>query len=191
MSQTERPGSRPPRTFGAMIGALVFLLVVVLGWVGFRAITSDQKATPIRTVDWSAWVKAGRAEQRLSLFAPERLPSGWRATSVTYVGGNAPRWHLGLLTDQGKYVGIEASLVSTKDLVTQYVDEAAVRGKDVTVGGETWQSWSDAGGDHALVRSVQVGGRPYESVLVGGSAAVAAVQQFAGSLTAGTVSPAR
>jgi hypothetical protein len=38
---------------------------------------------------------------------------------------------------------------------------------------------------------VQVGGRPYESVLVGGSAAVATVQQFAGSLTAGTVSPAR
>ncbi|HEX2892617.1 MAG TPA: DUF4245 family protein [Marmoricola sp.] len=188
MSQIERPAPRPPPTFGAMVGALVFLLLLVLGWVGFRALTSDKTATPVRTVDWAAWVKAGRAEQRLSILAPERLPSGWRATSVTYLGGNDPKWHLGLLTDQGKYVGIEESRVSTNDLVTQYVDQEAVRGKDVTIHGETWQSWSDSGGDHALVRSVAVGGRPYESVLVGGSAPAAAVEQFVGSLNSGTVS---
>ncbi|WP_183408232.1 DUF4245 family protein [Nocardioides pocheonensis] len=191
MSQTERPGPRPPRTFGAMSGALIFLLLLVLAWVGFRALTSDKKATPVPTVDWSAWVNAGRTEQRLATFAPEKLPAGWRATSVHYAGGNEPQWHLGLLTDRGKYVGIEESLSSTKDLVTQYVDEAAVRGKDVEVGGQTWQSWSDAGGDHALVRSVEAAGRPYESVLVGGSADAATVARFTGSLTAGTVTPAR
>lgn len=191
MSQTERPGPRPPRTFGAMTGALVFLLLVVLGWVGFHALTSDKKATPVPTVDWSAWVKAGRSEQRLATFAPDRLPAGWRATSVHYVGGNQPQWHLGMLTDQGRYVGIEEALAATKDLVSQYVDESAVRGKDVRLGGETWQSWSDSGGDHALVRSVVVGGRPYESVLVGGSADAATVQRFAATLTAGTVNPGR
>lgn len=189
MSQTERPGRRPPATFGAMTGALVFLLLVVLGWVGFRALTSDKKATPVRTVDWSAWVRAGRAEQRLELFAPATLPSGWRATSVAYNGGNEPQWHLGMLTDQGAYVGIEESLASTGDLVKQYVDPEAVQGKDVTIDGQAWQSWSDSGGDHALVRSVDVGGRPYESVLVGGSASAAVVQRFVGSLTAGTVAP--
>ena len=174
-----------------MSGALVFLLLLVLLWVGFRALTSDKKPTPVRTVDWSAWVKAGRGEQRLATFAPDRLPTGWRATSVHYVGGNEPQWHLGMLTDRGKYVGIEESLSSTKDLVTQYVDQAAVRGKDVEVGGQTWQSWSDAGGDNALVRSVEAGGRSYESVLVGGSADAATVQRFAGSLTAGTIAPGR
>ena len=191
MSQIERPGPRPPRTFGAMAGALVFLLLVVLGWVLFRAVTSDHNPTPVRTVDWSAWVKAGRAEQRLAIFAPESLPSGWRATSVDYTGGNTPQWHLGMLTGEGKYVGVEESLTSTKDLVEQYIDEEAVRGKDVTVGGATWQSWSDAGGDHALVRSVEVDGRAYESVLVGGSAPEETVERFAGSLSGGPVKPIR
>ena len=173
------------------MGALVFLLLVVLGWVGFRALTSDHNPTPIRTVDWAAWVKAGRAEHRLALFAPEKLPTGWRATSVQYVGGVQPTWHLGMLTDSGRYVGIEESLSSTEDLVKQYIDEAAVRGTDVVVGGTTWQTWSDSGGDHALVRSVAVDGQPYESVLVGGSAAQAVVERFAGTLTSGPVRRAR
>jgi hypothetical protein len=173
-----------------MVGALIVVVALVVGWMGFRALTSDKEATPIRTVDWAAWVKAGRAEQRLALFAPTRLPEGWRATSVEYLGGNNPQWHLGLLTDAGKYVGIEESRDSTTDLVEQYVDEDAVRGKDVVVDGATWQTWSDTGGDHALVRSVEVGGQAYESVLVVGSVSQAAVEDFVDSLTAGTAPPA-
>lgn len=189
MSQIERPGRRPPQTFGAMTGALIFLVLVVLGWVVFRAVTSDHKTTPVRTVDWAAWVKAGRAEQALALHAPRALPSGWRATSVNYAGGNQPRWHLGMLTDRGKYVGIEESRSTTRKLVEQYVDPNAVRGQDVEVGGETWQTWSDPGGDHALVRSVEVDGRPYESVLVGGSADQAVVERFVGTLETGPIKP--
>lgn len=191
MSQIERPGRRPPQTFGAMTGALVFLVLVVLGWVVFRAVTSDHKATPVPTVDWTAWVKAGRAEQSLALYAPERLPSGWRATSVDYAGGSQPQWHLGMLTDRGKYVGVEESRAPTRKLVEQYVDPNAVRGKDVEVAGETWQTWSDSGGDHALVRSVEVDGQPYESVLVGGSADPATVERFVGTLVAGPIKPLR
>jgi hypothetical protein len=187
VTQIETPGVRPPRTFGAMAGALVFLLLVVLGWVGFRALTSDHEATPVRTVEWQPWVKAGRADQLLMLFAPDQLPQDWRATSVQYAGGDGAHWHLGLLTDAGKYVGIEESRESTEDLARQYVDQDAVRGGDVTVAGETWQSWTDRGGDYALVRSVDVGGRPYESVLVGGSAPAAAIKDFAATLRSGTV----
>jgi hypothetical protein len=191
VSQIERPGRRPPQTFGAMTGALVFLVLVVLGWVVFRAVTSDQKATPIRTVDWAAWVKAGRADQSLALFAPPTLPAGWRATSVNYAGGLQAQWHLGMLTDKGKYVGIEESRSTTRKLVEQYVDPNAVRGKDVEVGGETWQSWSDSGGDHALVRSVEVDGQPYEAVLVGGSADRGTIEEFAGALEGGPIKPLR
>jgi hypothetical protein len=189
VSQIERPGRRPPQTFGAMTGALVFLVLVILAWVVFRAVTSDHKATPIRTVDWTAWVKAGRTEQSLALYAPPKLPAGWRATSVNYAGGSQAQWHLGMLTDRGKYVGIEESRSTTRKLVEQYVDPEAVRGKDVEVGGETWQTWSDSGGDHALVRSVEVDGRPYESVLVGGSADQATVERFVGALDSGPIKP--
>ena len=184
MSQPVNP--RTTRSFAGMIGALIVVVTIGVLWVTIGG--SDQKAAPVRSVDWSAWVKAGRSEQQLMLFAPVSLPAGWRASSVTYAGGNDAHWHLGMLTDGGKYVGIEESRASTRDLAEQYVDQDAVRGKDVTVAGQTWQTWTDAGGDYALVRSVAVGGRPYESVLVGGSAAPATVRSFAATLTSGTVS---
>lgn len=183
MSQTAP--SRPPRTVAGMVGALIVVVLIGVVWVTIGG--SDQKETPVRTVDWAAWVKAGRTDQQLMVFAPEHLRPGWRATSVEYTSGAGARWHLGLLTDTGKYVGIEESHASTKDLVEQYVDEDAVRGGDVTVGGARWEAWTDSGGDYALVRSVSSGGRPDESVLVGGSASPGVVKDFAGTLTSGTV----
>jgi hypothetical protein len=183
MSQTASP--RTQRSVAGMVGALIVVVAIGVVWVKIGG--SGQKDTPVPTVDWSAWVKAGRSEQQLMVFAPATLPSGWRATSVDYTRGAAPHWHLGLLTDAGKYVGIEESRGTTEDLAEEYVDEDAVRGEDVTVGGETWQSWSDAGGDYALVRSVEVAGAPYESVLVGGSAASGPIRDFVATLTAGTV----
>lgn len=186
MSQAANP--RTNRSFAGMVGALVVVVVLVVLVVALNS--SNDKPTPVRTVDWVAWAKAGRAEHELMLFAPEKLPAGWRATSVQYTGSVDARWHLGLLTGSGTYVGVEESRASTRDLVEQYVDQDAVQGKDVSVGGQTWEAWTDAGGDYALVRSVEVGGRPYESVLVGGSASPSAIRAFAASLTSGTVKPA-
>jgi len=99
MSQTANP--RTQRSFAGMAGALIVVFVLVVAVVWIRS--TGQKATPVQTVDWAAWVKAGRAEQELALFAPTQLPRGWRATSAQYVGGASdPRWHLGLLTDSGR-----------------------------------------------------------------------------------------
>jgi hypothetical protein len=183
MSQTANP--RTQRSVAGMVGALIVVVLIGVVWVKIGG--SGQKDNPPPTVDWSAWVKAGRTDQELMVFAPSRLPSGWRATSVNYSRGAAPHWHLGLLTKAGKYVGIEESRATTQDLAEEFVDADAVRGDDVTVAGATWQTWTDAGGDYALVRSVEVAGAPYESVLVGGSAAPEAVSDFVATLTSGTV----
>jgi hypothetical protein len=183
MSQTVNP--RTQRSVAGMVGALVVVVAIGLVWVEIGG--SGQKATPVPSVDWAAWVKAGRADQELMTFAPERLPKGWRARAATYSGGIEPRWHLALLTDAGKYVGIEESRGSTQDLAEDVIDRDAVRGKDVTVGGETWQTWTDTGGDYALARSIAVGGQPYESVLVGGSAPDQTIRTFVGTLTSGTI----
>lgn len=183
MSQTVNP--RTQRSVAGMVGALIVVVAIGLLWVEVGG--SGQKDTPVRTVDWAAWVKAGRSDQQLMVFAPTKLPSDWRATSVDYTAGVAAHWHLGLLTDAGKYVGIEESRGSAQDLAEQYVDEEAVRGADVTVAGEKWQTWTDAGGDYALVRSIAVGGQPYETVLVGGSGPPDAIRRFTATLTSGTV----
>jgi hypothetical protein len=185
MSQPASP--RTQVSTAGMVGAMVVVVLLALGWVGFRQLTSDDEATPVQTVDWAPWVKAGRTDQQLLVFAPPTLPAGWRATSVEYTPGNGAYWHLGLLTDTGKYVGIDESRSSVEDMVQQYVDADAVRGKDVTVAGQKWQTWTDSGGDYALARSVEFGGAPYESVLIGGSAADASIREFVASLRSGRV----
>jgi hypothetical protein len=185
MSQPASPRSQT--STAGMVGAMIVVVLLALGWVGFRQLTGDDKTAPVQTVDWAAWVKAGRTDHQLLVFAPTALPSGWRATSVEYTGGHDAYWHLGLLTDVGKYVGIDESRNSVDELAKQYVDTDAVRGKDVTVAGQTWQTWTDSGGDYALARSVEVGGAPYESVLAGGSADPAAVREFVATLTSGEV----
>lgn len=165
------------RSVAGMIGAMIVAVVVAGGW--YLLGRPGDATQPIRTVDWSAWVQAGRADEALRLYAPDALPEGWRATSATYQGGNQPRWHLGMLTDNGKYVGLEETYDSARVLVEQYVDENATRGPDVTIAGTTWQSWTDAGGDYALSLDVTVPGGRSEAVLVVGSAPAEEIQAFA------------
>ncbi len=135
-----------------MVGALVVLLAVVLGWVALRALTSSDAATPVRTVDYTRDVPAAREAADFRLLAPPGLPSGWRATTVRFTGPPRAHWHLGVLTGEDRYVGLEQGQDSVASMVERYVDEAATRGEPVDVAGRPWATYSDSGGDLALVR---------------------------------------
>lgn len=79
--------------------------------------------------------------------------------------------HLGVLTDEGRYVGLEQSRSSEANMVEKYVDEEAVRGGTVDIEGDTWRIWTDEGGDTALTRvekgvTTLVVGTPDQDVLV-------------------------
>jgi hypothetical protein len=186
MSQTRpvRP-PRPPRTVAGMVGALI--VVVALGVLWVEVGGSDEKPTEVASADWQAWAKAGRADGKLTVLAPAQLPNGWRATSAAYESGSAPLWRMGMLTGAKKFVGLAESAASTDDLVQEYVDENAERGGDVTVAGETWQSWTDSGGDYAVVRTLATPSGGQERVLVYGSAPDGAIRDFAASLSAQVV----
>jgi Protein of unknown function (DUF4245) len=171
------------------VGAMVVTVVAVVAFWGLNALKTDHEATPVRAVDYTAMMRAGRADHKLLVMAPTSLPRGWKATSATYQTGMAPAWHLGVLTDKGKYVGVEESLGGVKDLVEAHVDADAVQGKDVTIGGQAYQTWTDAGGDYALSRTVRIGGDDVESYLVVGTAPDAAIREFASGLKGGTVRP--
>jgi hypothetical protein len=181
MSQTTKPG-RYQRSSGGLVGAMIVTVLAVLAFAAFRAIFRDNAEVPVRSVDYQGSVEAARAEKLLFVVAPEKLPSGWRATSATYSPGASPSWHLGTLTAGRKYVGVEESRASIEDLVEQHVDPQAERGKDVTIDGQTWQSWTDAGGDYAVARSARSGARPVESWVVVGTAPEAEIRDFAGTL---------
>jgi hypothetical protein len=168
-----------------MLAALVVVVIGVAAFVGIRGLLSDNAATPVQTVDYHGWAKSGREDGKLLILVPEPMPSGWRATSVTYATGSAPRWHLGMLTDQGRYVGLEEQWASPSEMVHQFVDVNAVRGKAVRIAGRSWQVWTDRRGDYALVNSrpSKVKDHP-ESIVVVGDAPPEQIRGFVAALSA-------
>lgn len=172
--------ARRIRPFMSGIVALAVALVATIGW--YYLGRPDEAAQPVKTVDWSAWVDAGRSDDALVVFAPDALPDGWRATSATYQGGNEARWRVGMLTDDGRFVGLEETYESARTLVERVVDENAVQGPDVTINGRTWQSWTDSGGDYAVSVAVEVVGGRSGTLLVAGSAPEEDIRAFAESL---------
>ena len=179
MSEQGRP-SRYTRSFGGMTGALIVTVLFVVVFVAWRGLfRADPDDTPV-PVDWQESVEL--ADQAgLQVVRPGELPDGWIATSVELRAGDDPRWGLGVLTDEGDFIGIRQQDASVDDLVELYVDEDAEPGDDASVPSEitdTWQTWSDSGGDHAY--STELGD---EAVLVYGSAAAEEIEAYLGLLT--------
>lgn len=148
---SEQPG-RYQRSFSGMIGAMVVLLVVVIAFVLFRDLNRNEPESPVEPVDYRQPASYAREAADFPLLAPRRLPEGWVATSVRFTGGRQQAWHLGVLTDKERYVGLEQSPKPAEEMVEEHVDPDAQEGPTVRVDGQTWQTWTDEGGDRALVR---------------------------------------
>lgn len=147
---SEQPG-RYQRSAAGMVGAMLVLLAVIAAFVVFRDINRNDPKSPVRQVEYEQTLSYARDQADFPLLAPESLPEGWRATSVEFVP-EPTRWHLGILTDEDRYVGLEQSRGSVDNMVETYVDRDAVRGKQVQVAGEEWRTWTDGRGDTALTR---------------------------------------
>ena len=169
---------RYQRSAAGMVGAMIVLVVVVIGFVLFRDANRVDPASPVRSVDYQQAADYARGQAGFDLLSPTDLPEGWRATSAGYVPGDDEAWHLGLLTDDERYVGLEQSGSSVDSVVEEFVDPAAKRGQPVEVDGRPWQTWSDDGGDLALVRSQ--GGTT--TLVVGHDVPEGALAEFVGSL---------
>lgn len=177
---SEQP-SRYTRSFSGMAGALIVTVLVVVAYVAWRGLFRGDAEVETEPVDWQASV--GLAEQAgFAVVHPQELPAGWTATSVDLAAGDDPRWGLGVLTDDGRFIGIrQEETSSVDDLVELYVDEKAEQGEDADVVSavtDTWQTWSDDGGDHGFSAEVDD-----ESLLVYGSAPVSDIETYLGLLT--------
>jgi hypothetical protein len=179
-----QPAPRHERSTRGMLAALIVVVLAVAGYVGVRGLLTDNTATPVQTVDYHGWARSGRDDGKLRVLLPDPMPPGWRATSVTYTTGSDPRWHLGMLTAGGRYVGLEEQWADPMEMVQQYVDADAVRGKPIRIDGRTWHVWRDRSGDYALVntRPSRIRNHP-ETVVVVGDAPAGEIQRFVGSLS--------
>lgn len=147
---SEKPG-RYERSATGMVGAMIVLLLVVGAFVLVRELIREDVETPVPTVDYQQTLRFAREQLDFDPLAPPSLPEGWQATSARFVP-EPSRWHLGVLTDEDRYVGLEQSHSSPQKMVRTYVDREAVAGEPVDVAGERWETWTDEGGDTALVR---------------------------------------
>ena len=145
-----RPG-RYQRSFAGMIGAMLLLVLVIAGFVLFRDANRTDPASPVEPVEWRSAASYARDEASFEVLAPRRLPQGWIATSVRYERGEQETWHLGVLTDEKRYIGLEQSTEPEQTMVERFVDEEAEDGGETDAAGETWQVWRDDT-DTALVR---------------------------------------
>lgn len=149
MSETPGPYQR---SFAGMVGAMVVLLTVIAAFVVFRDLGRNTPESAVEPVDYAAPADYARDNAPFPVLAPEELPDGWIATSVRFRGGSEPTWHLGMLTDERSYVGLEQAPLPAEEMVTEFVDEDATARGTVRYDGQRWESFTDSGGDLALVR---------------------------------------
>jgi hypothetical protein len=166
---SEQPG-RYQRSTGGLVGAMIVAVGVVVAFVLLRDLGRTELQTQVPAVDYQRVLEHSSDQVDFDPLAPVRLPEGWKATSVR-LSPTPARWHLGVLTDEGRYVGLEQSRSSEERMVESHVDPDAVAGGTVTVAGDTWRTWTDEGGDTALTRvqdgvTVVVVGTPHRDVLV-------------------------
>jgi hypothetical protein len=178
--QTADGPGRYQRSIGGGVGAMAVLVVCVLAFVGLRSLTRDNGEVTPEEVDYLSAVDQVQSTGLAAVYPPS-LPSGWTATSIDYVPGKRPAWGIGMLTDDGKFVGVRQADEDLSSLLSTYIDADAVQGDTVTVPGaltEEWQEWSDAGGDHGYSASLGE-----TEVLVYGSASTDDLLTIVRSLT--------
>jgi hypothetical protein len=177
--QVGKPG-RYQRSVAGGVGSLIVLVLVVLAFVVFRSLFRDNDIEVVEPVEYLPVVAAAQ-QAGMDVVYPPSIPAGWTATSVAFDPGPRSAWGLGMLTDDGKFVGVRQADEDLDSLLETYVDENAAEGDVVTVEGAIvpeWQEWSDVGGDHAYAATV---GRT--EVLVFGPAPIGDLLTVVRSLT--------
>ena len=110
-----------------MIRSLAVILIpLVIITVLFTDLPKDRQVTE---VDWTPVLTTAREQAPFPVLAPTNLPSGWRATRVSWVKEGEPvlngqpsvrnQWQLGFLTPDDIYLGLVQGDLRPDDLVDE------------------------------------------------------------------------
>lgn len=157
---------RYTRSFNGLIGAMVFMVVLVMAAYVFRDLVfgTPQERRPV-AVEYLEDVQ-GLQQAGFDPVYPETLPTGWIVSEVAASLVDSPTFRFNLYTPDDDYVGIRQESKDLEEMLVTYLDEDTVTEEALVGVGEvaaTWEAWSDTGGDRAY--SAVVGG---ETVLVYG-----------------------
>ena len=167
---SERSRQRSGAPVADMLRSVLLLLVPVTAFVGYQTWVREEP-DPAPPVDYVTAAEAAREAAPFEVLAPAELPEGWRATSVRYQSGAQAHWHLGVLTAEDEYVGLEQILGDVDDAVQTFAPGTSPVGS-ATIDGRRWEVRTDPErGETTLVRqdgevSTVVTGTVSEPVLV-------------------------
>lgn len=175
-------GDQPPRrkpflqqSHGDMVRSLLLFVAVIALVYGCNTVLADERTPQVETVDYSAQLASAERLADYEVLAPQGLPEGWRATSVDVEEtGDAVAWHLGFLSPDDRYVGVEQTSGELDPVIADRIGRPG--GATVEVGGRSWKVYR-GGRDNALVR-VDDG----VTTVVNGSPEVKVLRRFAASL---------
>lgn len=173
MSGTSSRGNPSMGDIARSVGVLGVIVLVLFAIGQLVTITPERPTTS--TVDYRTAAESSRTVADFELLAPTSLPDGWRATSVRYEEGS---WHLGVLTDDDAYIGLEQVRISEERAVERFAEGSRADGA-VTLDGVSWSRRVGPDDDTTYLR------RDGEMTnLVTGSAPRSEIERYVSSLSA-------
>lgn len=119
---------------GDIIRSMVVIAAIILGLYGFGQLFTATPENKVKAIDYVSVVEQARPAASFPLVAPAALPEGWRATSARF---QTSGWHLGVLTDDDNYVGLE-QIRSSADRAIDRFAEGSRSDDTAQVAGKTW-----------------------------------------------------
>jgi hypothetical protein len=171
-----------------MVRSLAVILVPLV--VLTVLMTRTPEDHPVTVVDYQPMLQRARAEAPYPVLAPVGLPSGWRATRVSWWQAGDPalngepavrnQWELGFLSPNDIYLAVVQGDRLAETLIEDETRDGAPDGESA-VGDTTWQRRLSADG---RTRSL-VSERPEVTTIVVGDTSYQALEAYAGTLRSG------
>ncbi|MFI8810709.1 MULTISPECIES: DUF4245 domain-containing protein [unclassified Streptomyces] len=118
----------------------MMVITAVAGGI-YVFIPHDDKADPIKAVDFRVELATARRAAPYPVAAPDGLAKNWKSTSVSYERKAGDSWHLGFLDPDGRYVAVEQSTTPAKKYVPEVSRDARNTGRTEDVAGRAWEHW--------------------------------------------------
>jgi len=179
MGENGRVADNRNASLGDMLRSIFAIGVLLLGLAAVGYWFQVKPDNKVEAVDYVTAVKAARGDADFEVLAPASLPEGWTATTVRYESGERGQWHLGVLTDEDEYIGLEQSGIGTQRAIERFAPKTEAKGK-TTVGGMSWQVRQSDRGENTLVRE-----DGDITIILTGTADLAVIKAYAATLTAG------
>ncbi len=151
----EAPRRGSQRSVGGIFGALIAVLALIAGVWGLTWFQHRPLEDPARTVDYGPALTAARAQAPFAVLAPDPVPAGLRATSVSWDSTGANKtWQLGFVTPEGEFIGLYEGNGPAADFIDASTP-ARTPGPAVTIAGAQWITLTNRDrGETALVHTV-------------------------------------